>query len=66
MSSKTSLNTKRQNRNLRRRIVTLLIKAYEIEGYSVDIAIILKRKNQYTIYSSKLLLLIAEIVVTLF
>jgi hypothetical protein len=46
--------------------VTLLIKAYEIEGYSVDIAIILKRKNQYTTYGSKLLLLIAEIVVTLF
>ena len=66
MSSETSLDVKRQNRNLRRRIATLLIKAYEIEGYSVDIAIILKIKNQYTIYGSKLPLLMAEIVVTLF
>jgi hypothetical protein len=62
--SEASLAAKRHSRNLRRRIETLLIKAREIEGYGVDIAIILKRKNQYTIYSGILLLLISKIVAT--
>jgi hypothetical protein len=66
MSSETSLDAKRRNGNLRRRIATLLIKAHEIEGYGVDIAIILKRKNQYTTYGRKLPLLMSKMVVSLF
>ena len=66
MSSETSLDAKRRNGNLRRRIATLLIKAHEIEAYDIDIAIILKRKNQYTTYGSKLPLLMAKMVVSLF
>jgi len=62
MLSEASLAAKRRNGNSRRRIETLLIKAREIEGYGVDIAIILKRNNKYTTYGSALPLLLAEIV----
>jgi hypothetical protein len=62
MLSEASLAAKRRSGNLRRRIETLLIKAREIEGYGVDIAIILKRKNQYTTYGGTLPRLIAEMV----
>jgi hypothetical protein len=64
MLSEATLAAKRRSGNLRRRIETLLIKAREIEGYGVDIAIILKRKNQYTTYGGTLPLLIAEMVAT--
>jgi hypothetical protein len=53
MPREARLVAKRQNGNLRRRIETLLIKAYEIwNDYGVDVAMFLNNKGQYYIYRS--------------
>lgn len=64
MLSDASLAAKRRNGNIRRRIETLLIKAHELRGYGVDIAIIIRRNNQYTTSTNgrALELLLAEMV----
>jgi hypothetical protein len=64
MLSEASHAAKRRNGNIRRRIETLLVKAHELGGYGVDIAIIIRRNNQYTTSTNgrALELLLAEMV----
>lgn len=64
MLSEASLAARRRNGNIRRRVETLLIKAHELRGYGVDIAIIVRRNNQYTTSTNgrPLKLLLAEMV----